>query len=181
MDKLELTMTKNGATDQMPSASSRYVKPISGSDRMTNDVADRDGFFPGEFLRPSRPEPIGLFGTDAEPRVNVVENGDKIVVTAEAPGFGKDKNSLACMNRIQYLFDVTVNDDTLTIEGKAECKGHDDSGDDLCGDIHSVDFTRTLTLPAMVNCGEASARYMNGVFEVSLPKAGKTARRDAPF
>ena len=181
MDKLELPMTKNITTDQMSSASSRYVKLISSSGQMMNDVADRGGFFPDEFLRPSWPERIGLFGADTKPRVNVFENDDKIVVTAEAPGFGKDIDSLACVGRIQYLFDVTVNDDTLTIEGKAECKGHDDASDDLCRDIHSDDFTRTLTLPATVNCGEASARYMNGVFEVSLPKAGKTARRAAPF
>jgi len=181
MDKLELTTTANSAADQMSVASNRYADAVSGSERMMNDAVDRDGLFSGELLRPSRPERIGLFGADAKPRVNVFENDDKIVVTAEAPGFVNDNNSMACIDRIQYLFDVTVNDNTLTIEGKAEYKGHDDSGDDLCRDIHSDDFVRTLSLPATVNCGEASARFKNGVFELSLPKARKTARHGAPF
>ena len=117
----------------------------------------------------------------AKPRVEMFENDDKIVVTAEAPGFNKDRKTLARLGRIQYLFDVTINDDSLTIEGKAEYKRHNDYDGDLYREIHSDDFTRTLTLPASVNCGEARASFKNGVFEVTLPKMEKTKRRGAEF
>jgi HSP20 family protein len=119
---------------------------------------------------------MGLLGEDRKPRVDLVENDDQIVVTAEAPGFNGSKETLAGLGRIRYLFDVTINDDTLTIEGKAESKRLDGCNGDLYREIHSDDFIRTLTLPASVNCGEARASYKNGVFEVTLPKTEKTKR-----
>lgn len=178
MIKFEQPAAKNATSSRTQAGSTQYHSPFIKMEQMTDDCMDRTGFFPDRFLRPSWPERIGLFGEATKPRVDVFENDDKIVVTAEAPGFNKDKKTLACLGRIQYLFDVTINDDTLTVEGKAGYKGQDESDGNYCRKIHSDDFTRTLTLPASVNCDEAKACFRNGVFELTLPKTNKAKRRN---
>lgn len=173
MVKPERSTAKNTASGQMQAGSAQRHSPFITKEQVMGDFMDSPRFFTDSLLRPSWPEHIGLFGELTKPRVDVIENDDKIVVTAEAPGFNKDKSIPTCLGRIQYHFDVTINDDTLTIEGKAEYKGQGGHDGGFCRAIHSDDFTRTLNLPAPVNSDEAKASYKNGVFEVILPKTDK--------
>ena len=92
------------------------------------------------------------------PAVDMVDRDDEIVLRADVPGFD-EKN-----------IDVRVTDHTLTIKGDRK----DEKEEKKEGYYHSErswgTFTRTLTLPAMVDAGKIKATLAKGVLEVHLPK-----------
>lgn len=94
-------------------------------------------------------------------RVNVEDQKDKFIVTADVPGFDK-KN-----------IHVNVSDDGL-LHIKAEQKQeHIDEAKDktyLRAERSFANFRRTLRLPRGVDQAKISANYENGVLHVNLPK-----------
>ena len=94
------------------------------------------------------------------PPVDIVESKDKILVKADMPGLDKDG------------FKISVEDNVLTIQG--EKKMEYEEGDKE-HNYHRVErvygtFSRSFTLPVTVDTGKVTAKYRNGVLEVSLPK-----------
>ena len=84
---------------------------------------------------------------------------DEVLVKAELPGL-TDKD-----------IDVSVVDDTLTIKGE---KKHDK--EEKGKHYHLVErrygsFQRCVRLPSSVNSKKASARFKDGVLEITLPKS----------
>jgi HSP20 family protein len=112
-----------------------------------------------------RPGPMqGVEGWN--PLCDVRETESDYIVRAELPGVSKD--------------DVKINlvNNTLTLRGekKQETEG-------TKGNWHHVErmygtFERTFNLPTTVSADKIKARFLNGVLEVSIPKAEEARPRE---
>ena len=91
------------------------------------------------------------------PAVDVLEEGDHIIVKVEVPGV--DEKDLR----------VTFEDGLLTITGERQFERKEDRN------YHRIEraygtFTRSFSLPRSVDAAAIAASYRNGVLEVSIPK-----------
>ncbi len=108
-----------------------------------------------------------LDGLDYAPPVEVLDEPERFLVTAELPGV--DLSAL----------EVSIAGTTLTIQGeKPPAPGSPGAGDAGCCQAVLLEsgrrygrFRRTIRLPAAVRGEETSARMVQGVLEVSMPKA----------
>ena len=103
-----------------------------------------------------------LFSGTWAPPVDIVETKDKLVLTAELPGFTEEQ--------IQINFE----DGVLSIEGERrfEKESKDES-------YHRVErsygkFLRSFSLPANVDSQKISAVFTNGLLTIELPKREET-------
>jgi len=101
----------------------------------------------------------GIFGRAFSPVVDIVEDENDIIVTAEIPGME------------QKDLDVHLAGDVLTIKGEKKAE-HEEKGDNF----HRIErsygsFTRSLSLPCEVQADKVEAGYKNGVLTLKLPKS----------
>ena len=98
--------------------------------------------------------------------LDVVEDGDSILVHASLPGVDPEK------------IEVTIENDLLTIKGHTGAGRESGDGGYLVRERRSGAFHRTLRLPDTVDIERASPSYENGVLTVAFPKAeSKKARQ----
>ena len=91
--------------------------------------------------------------------VDVVEEGDDILVKASLPGVNPDD------------IDVTIEDRLLTIKGETKAAVERTEGGYLMQERRTGSFHRALRLPDTVDSEKAKTQYDNGVLTVVLPKA----------
>lgn len=99
------------------------------------------------------------------PRVDVFENSDSLVLEAELPGMTKDD------------FELSFENNMLTLKGERRFEKKDE-GDNY----HRIErgygsFARSFTLPPTVTAEGAKAEFENGILHVSLPKREETKAR----
>ncbi len=110
----------------------------------------------------------GVFGRDMNPtghsipHVNIVEEEASFKIEVAAPGWSKSD------------FKIHLEKNNLTIETREEAK----ASEDLDGKYHRREFRhgslkRSFTLPENVDKDNISARYLNGILHVTLPKFKK--------
>lgn len=99
------------------------------------------------------------------PPVNVYEDGDAFVITAELPGV-----ALADL-------DVSVVDGTLTLAGKRESTAGVDDARHLRAERYRGSWKRSLPLPERVMPDEMTASFSQGVLRVRLPRAPEVRPR----
>lgn len=99
------------------------------------------------------------------PRVNIFENKDQLVLEAELPGMTRGD------------FDLSIENNVVTLKGERrfEKKNEGDS-------YHRIEraygsFTRSFTLPSTVSAEGAKAEFKDGVLNVSFPKREETKAR----
>ena len=114
-----------------------------------------------EFIEPLFPRSMRSFISDLnrrEPSFDIQDRGDKFIVTAELPGFGKD--------------DVEVRVNPNSLEVKAEKKTDDErkEADGTQSRKSYSYFHRYLTLPEGVMTEKVEGTMKNGVLELKLPK-----------
>ena len=92
------------------------------------------------------------------PAIDLVEDGEQLVLRADLPGMTEDE------------LEVEVKDGVLTVSGerKAEEKKEDEG-------YYRVErafghFSRSLSLPEGVDADQVTANFDNGVLEVRIPK-----------
>jgi HSP20 family protein len=73
---------------------------------------------------------------------------------------------------------VTCHGDTLTIRGERKEQKTEGKSDVRYTERAYGFFTRTMAMPAPIKAEEVRARYKDGVLEVHVPKAQKTAARE---
>ncbi len=95
------------------------------------------------------------------PAVDIFETEDQIIVQAEVPGMGRKDIELSLENNV------------LTLKGdrKFQKETKEES-------YHRIErsygsFTRSFSIPAMVNEDKIRADYNDGVLSISLPKRDK--------
>ena len=105
----------------------------------------------------SRREDEALTATWTPP-VDVLEKKDRLVLTAELPGFTEEQ--------IQLRFD----DGVLTLEGERRFEKKVDETRYHCVERSYGRFSRAFRLPANVDEERISATFLNGLLVVELPK-----------
>ncbi len=81
-----------------------------------------------------------------DPLVDIVEEGEELIVVAEVPGVKKEDITLS------------ATETTLSIQAKSQDKERN--------------YEKVVNLPAKINPNIAKARYTNGILEVRLQKVG---------
>ena len=93
-----------------------------------------------------------------EPKVDVTETKEAVVVTAELPGV--DQKDIG----------ISLQDGILTVKGERE-----EEKEEKDKRYHRVEraygaFARALRLPAAVDAGKVTASFKDGVVTITLPK-----------
>lgn len=105
-----------------------------------------------------------------QPSVNIVENEDSFLVEVAAPGLEKDD------------FNVTVEDDVLTISGekKQESETRDEkNGTFTRREFNYSAFSRSFHLPETCQSEDIKGSYNNGVLRLSIPKREEAKKKPA--
>ena len=94
----------------------------------------------------------------AYPFVNLFQEDDNTVLTAEVPGLKKEEIKLE------------IKDNLIRISGKREIEYPENSS------VHRLErrnfnFDRTIKLPVKVDASLIKAEYQNGILKVVLPRA----------
>ncbi len=133
--------------------------PISEMRRM-EDAMDR--MWRGFTQRPAE----GADGERWRIPLDVLEEGDDIVVHASMPGAAPDD------------IEVGVEDGVLTIDAKTAAEKETERGSYLLRERSAGSYHRALRLPDTVDAEKAESSYDRGVLKVTLPKQeAKKARR----
>lgn len=142
----------------MPGRSlSRIRNPFTLMQQLSSDM---DRLFESFFQRDIAPASLGASRSEMpvwSPQVDVSEQGDKLVVSADLPGLEKQDVK------------VEISDGVLTIQG--ERRDERESSDEGFRRFERVygSFYRAIPLPEGVNPEAAEAHMANGVLEIKLP------------
>jgi HSP20 family protein len=95
--------------------------------------------------------------------IDVAEQDDAYVVTADLPGYGKDD------------IDLSISERTLRISAEHESSSDDtDEETYLRRERRRQSVSRAITLPEEIEENESGAAYNNGVLTVTLPKRDRS-------
>lgn len=100
----------------------------------------------------------GLFDRNIAPALDMVENNDDFVVTADLPGVSRDN------------VDLSVADNVLTIKGDKQGEQEDGNGNYYRKESWEGSFQRTVSLPQGVDADKVKAEMKDGVLTITLPK-----------
>ncbi|KAA8982937.1 MULTISPECIES: Hsp20/alpha crystallin family protein [Gammaproteobacteria] len=103
--------------------------------------------------------------TDWAPSVDITENKDAFVITAELPGIRKEDVK------------VSVHDGVLTIQGERNFETTEDDAKRHRVERFYGHFARSFTLPEHVDDENIKANYHDGVLELTLAKQEKAKPR----
>ena len=93
--------------------------------------------------------------------VEIKEQGDKLLVRAEVPGFKAEE------------IKVSVEPQRLVISGKTEVKEEKQEAETVYSEWRANQFCRALPLPTEVDAASATATIKEGVLELTLTKIAK--------
>lgn len=92
------------------------------------------------------------------PAINAYEKGDNIIVEVDVPGIKEENLS------------IEVGDETLTITGERKSELAVDQEDYYRQETFFGQFSRSITLPAIINKDKTSAELKDGQLIITLPK-----------
>jgi len=93
------------------------------------------------------------------PAVNIKENDNGFDVEMAAPGMAKDD------------FRIELNNNVLTISSEKKAKSESKEGENITRcEFSYQSFSRSFSLPAIVETDRISAKYENGLLGVNIPK-----------
>lgn len=119
-----------------------------------------------ELIKTITPD-IHVEGGSFKPRVDIYADDKNVYVQAELPGVDKDKVK------------VTVNDDNvLTISGEKVFEKKNENETTLRSERSYGNFIRSFILPDNLDKESISAKYENGVLNLSIPKIEPPAPKE---
>src|SRR5437764_15244973 len=147
----------------LENVSTSGISPFSFMKRFGEEMDRLFGdFSPGRNWIP--PALAEVTGANWAPQVEMFERDGELVVRADLPGLKKDDVK------------VEFTDDGLAIEGERRAE-REEKGEGYYRSERSYgNFYRLLPLPDGVNPEDASAKFQNGVLEVTMPARKKIAR-----
>jgi len=99
------------------------------------------------------------------PSVDIFEEGDDVVVKAEAPGMKKED------------LDVKIEGDTITVTGEKKSEEKVEKKDYYRLERSYGSFCRSFRLPTEVQAEKAKATFKDGVLEVRVPKTEEAKKK----
>lgn len=93
------------------------------------------------------------------PAVDLFEDKDNLIVTAELPGMKKEE------------IDVSLHDGSLSISGERKREEKFAEAESYREERFVGRFHRTLALPSAVDSTKVKAQYKDGILTITLPKA----------
>jgi HSP20 family protein len=100
--------------------------------------------------------------TGVFPLINVGEDDENIVISAELPGVKAED------------LDISVKNDTVTIKGEKKVGPYPTEANFYRKERHEGVFSRILTLPSKIDSEKVGAFFKNGILTVTLPKAAES-------
>jgi len=100
-------------------------------------------------------------GSSFVPRVDVIENENAYEVHVAAPGLNKED------------FKIEINDNALTVSGERKLSNEKKDRNYHAIETQYGSFSRSFTLPENADGAKVSARYNNGILELTIPKDEK--------
>lgn len=95
------------------------------------------------------------------PRVDVIEEDKAFEVHVAVPGMNKED------------FKLDVNDNYLTISGERKFNREKKEDNFYSMETQYGTFSRSFSLPENVDAAKISAKYVNGILEITIPKDEK--------
>ena len=95
------------------------------------------------------------------PRVDILEEDEAFEVHVAVPGMSKDD------------FKIDLNDNYLTISGERKFNRERKEDNFYLMETQYGTFSRSFSLPENVDASKISAKYVNGILEVTIPKDEK--------
>ncbi|MBL7851656.1 MAG: Hsp20/alpha crystallin family protein [Cyclobacteriaceae bacterium] len=114
-------------------------------DRFFNDTLTRSG------------------GSSFQPRVDIVETDKAFELHVAVPGMNKED------------FQIEMKDNFLTVSGERKFTSEQKDTNWHSIETQYGNFSRSFSLPENVDAAKISAKYVNGILEVSIPKDEKKA------
>ncbi|MFC2080732.1 Hsp20/alpha crystallin family protein [Bacteroidota bacterium] len=106
-------------------------------------------------------------GFKSLPAVNIVEDDNGYTIEVAAPGLDK-KN-----------FNINVENDCLTISSVSEDSKEDSQDHYTRREFSYRNFSRSFTLPKLVDAESIAASHKNGVLSVNIPKKEEAKAKPA--
>jgi HSP20 family protein len=100
---------------------------------------------------------VDFISKSSYPRINVTDYSDKVVITAEVAGLAKED------------VDITFKDGVLTISG--EKREESKEGTIVWKELKHSSFKRSFQLADTLIGQNASAKFLNGILDISIPKS----------
>lgn len=138
---------------------------------MNTSLSPFQGFSPFAEMRRLQADVNRLFGNPSRtaatfPAVNIYQNDEALLLTAELPGLCEDQ------------IELSVFDDEITISASIEENEQSSESHWYRQERWRGSFSRTVGLPFRVNPDDVEARFQNGVLEVEVkrPESEKPRR-----
>ncbi len=136
--------------------------PFRGLARLDPFGREMEDMFKGFFLAPV---PFNQLSTAQIP-IDVTEDEKNYKVRAELPGFNREE------------IQVSVDGDQVSIIAETKKEKEEKKGDQVVvRECYVGKQYRAFTLPQAVDDSKTSAKYVNGVLELVLPKKAATATK----
>ena len=107
-------------------------------------------------------EDADFFAGAWTPAVDILENTNDIVLRAELPGMKPEE------------VDILIENNTLTLRGERKFEVNDDKTNYHRRERTYGAFSRSFTLPSIVQQDKVTAEFKDGILQVSLPKKEET-------
>lgn len=130
-----------------------------------------ENFYPRGWLRPLRwdfpdwPD-VAALSEGRMPKMDVVDQEDTLLVRAELPGVKKEDIEVSLSDNLLTISTHTRQETTKEEKGKYQRR-----------EIHQGSFTRSITLPVNVDANKGSAKFKDGLLELTFPKIESAKRR----
>ncbi|MBV6496169.1 MAG: Hsp20/alpha crystallin family protein [Acidobacteria bacterium ACB1] len=105
------------------------------------------------------------FGTAWNPKIDIYENADSMVLEAELPGMKRED------------FELSFENNVLTLKGERRFEKKTDEDNYHRVERAYGEFSRSFTLPHTVTVENAKAEFDNGMLTVTLKKREETKAR----
>ena len=138
------------------------IQPWSIADTMADLIhSDPGAFATRRFVNSSAGQPVA----DWVPAVDIVEEKDRFVLRADVPGVDPAN------------IDVSMDAGVLTVSGDRQAGDITDESRVRRVERSSGRFHRRVTLPKTVDADNITAKSLNGILEVTIPKLAEVQAR----
>ena len=125
------------------------------------------GIFDEFFGRDSYPVHYNRYGFKSLPAVNITEGDNEYTIEVAAPGLDRKD------------FKIDLDKDCLTISSVVEDSKEESQDHYTRREFRYSNFSRSFTLPELVDAENIAASHKNGVLSVSIPKKEEAKAKPA--